>query len=135
MTNPGSGGKRRNRRNSSGERRKRSESGSSVMSDSSVKSGGSNSSGTEGDDGGMNNSHGGSCLSLDDFDFAEKEHIETENKLAVEEHPTEADTGPEFLAAFFRTKSSDKNPSSEALSHNSIAPKKFGKKSQKERKR
>ena len=83
----------------------------------------------------MNNSHGGSCLSLDDFDFAEKEHIETENKLAVEEYPTEADTGPEFLAAFFRTKSSDKNPSSEALSHNSIAPKKFGKKSQKERKR
>ena len=89
----------------------------------------------EGDDGGMNNSHGGSCLSLDDFDFAEKDHTEAENKPEVEEHPTAADTGPDFLAAFFRSKSSDKHTSFEAVSHNSVAPKKFAKKSQKERKR
>ena len=83
----------------------------------------------------MNNSHGGSCLSLDDFDFAEKDHTEAENKPEVEEHPTAENTGPDFLAAFFRSKSSDKNTSFEAVSHNSVAPKKFAKKSQKERKR
>ena len=83
----------------------------------------------------MNNSHGGSCLSLDDFDFAEKDNTEAENKPEVEEHPTAADTSPDFLAAFFRSKSSDKNTSFEAVSHNSVAPKKFAKKSQKERKR
>ena len=83
----------------------------------------------------MNNSHGGSCLSLDDFDFAEKDHTEAENKPEVAEHPTAENTGPDFLAAFFRSKSSDKNTSFEAVSHNSVAPKKFAKKSQKERKR
>ena len=91
---------------------------------------------TDGGDGGIINSNNGSCLSLDDFDFAEKDHPETESKPGCAEIHCEADNGegPDFLAAFFRSNKSDKTPPAEVVSRNA-APKKFAKKSQKDRKR
>ena len=79
----------------------------------------------------MNNSRSGSCLSLDDFDFAEKDNPEPEIEHGGSELRCETDTGPDFLAAFFQASNSGKNrPAPETA-----APKKFAKKSQKERKR
>ena len=89
---------------------------------------------TETGDGGINNSHGGSCLSLDDFDFAEKEQPEPES---LDEIQREADNGSgDFLAAFFRSNSGTGGHPPETVSRNAASvSKRFAKKSQKERKR
>ena len=91
---------------------------------------------TETADRGINNSHGGSCLSLDDFDFAEKDQPE-ESQDAGGEIQRDADNGSgDFLAAFFRSDSGKVDHRPETAFRNAApVSKRFAKKSQKERKR